>query len=71
MQLPLPEQLNTQTVLRYLGAAGWTPDDSMQQLLARAEASLRSAATPAGNLAAAAAGCLAAGECGERIWPAI
>lgn len=48
MQLPLPEQLNTQTVLRYLGAAGWTPDDSMQQLLARAEASLRGAATPRG-----------------------
>lgn len=48
MQLPLPEQLDTKTVLRYLGAAGWTPDPATAQLLQRAETQLRAAATPRG-----------------------
>ena len=48
MQLQLPAQLDTRAVLRYLGAAGWTPDDATAQLLARAESALRAAATPRG-----------------------
>lgn len=48
MQLQLPAQLDTRTALRYLGAAGWTPDEATVQLLARAESVLRAAATPRG-----------------------
>lgn len=48
MQLPLPEKLDTKTVLRYLGASGWTPDGSTAQLFAQAEAALRAAADPRG-----------------------
>ena len=48
MQLQLPAQLDTRTALRYLGAAGWTPDEATVQLLARAESALRAAATPRG-----------------------
>lgn len=48
MRLSLPEQLDTKTVLRYLGASGWTPDDAMAQLFTKAEMDLRAAATPRG-----------------------
>lgn len=36
------------TVLRYLGAAGWTPDEATASLLDEAETLLRRAATPRG-----------------------
>lgn len=36
------------TVLRYLGAAGWTPDEATTSLLDEAEALLRRAVTPRG-----------------------
>lgn len=36
------------TVLRYLGAAGWTPDSATTELLDRAEALVQSACTPRG-----------------------
>ena len=48
MELTLPPQLDTGTALRYLGAAGWTPDDGTARLLAGAESALRAAATPRG-----------------------
>ena len=49
MELTLPPQLDTGTALRYLGAAGWTPDDGTARLLAGAESALRAAATPRGG----------------------
>lgn len=48
MELTLPLQLDTGTALRYLGAAGWTPDDGTARLLAGAVSALRAAATPRG-----------------------
>ena len=48
MELTLPPQLDTGTALRYLGAAGWTPDDGTARLLAGAGSALRAAATPRG-----------------------
>ena len=48
MQLTLPAQLDTQTALRYLGAAGWTPDAATARLLSEAENALRAAVTPRG-----------------------
>lgn len=46
------------TVLRYLGAAGWTPDEATTSLLEEAEALLRRAATPRAS----------GGRCRLRPW---
>lgn len=48
MQLPYPETDLRGETLRYLGAANWQPDAAAADLLRRAEAALRAAATPRG-----------------------
>ena len=46
MQCPLPAQLDTPQVLRYLGTADWHPDAATATLLQTAETELRRMATP-------------------------
>ena len=58
MELTLPPQLDTGTALRYLGAAGWTPDDGTARLLAGAESALRAPAPPRGGGRRGAVGAL-------------
>lgn len=48
MELTAPQTTDRATVLRYLGAAGWTPDAATGALLDKAEAAVRAAATPRG-----------------------
>lgn len=48
MELACPQMLDRATVLRYLGAGGWTPDAATAALLDKAETALRAAATPRG-----------------------
>ena len=48
MQLAAPQRIDRATVLRYLGAGGWDPDTGTAALLEKAEAALRSTATPRG-----------------------
>lgn len=49
MQLPYPEPAPRAETLRYLGASGWQPDEAAENLLTRADAALRAAATPRGT----------------------
>lgn len=46
MQRPVPDAVDRQTALRYMGAAGWQPDAATNALLDRAEARLLATATP-------------------------
>lgn len=48
MELISHQAIDRATVLRYLGAGGWTPDAATDALLDRAEAAVRDAATPRG-----------------------
>ena len=54
-------------VLRYLGAAGWQPDDATAALLDRAEACLRAAAAPRGAWRSLPAGALDLANAGSDL----
>ena len=46
MERRKPDAIRRTTALRYMGAAGWTPDDATTALLDKAEAQVMAAAAP-------------------------